>query len=719
MTNTLRRVGIAFVCALASACGGSAGGGSQATGESTSALVVTAAGSIPAGLPSHLSVGLFEQSGATWMKGSGVPWDLRYAYFTYGWANNWGYGSRDGSWGLNYMKESSGEGFVPAVEYYCVNGEPGGAEAQFLAKTQNTTTMAEYFGDFKLLMQNIKTFGKPVVVLMEADGFGFLEQQSNGNPNAYAAVAASGLPELASLPNTVAGWGLAFLQLRKAVGATNAILGIHVSDWAGGEDIGYGSVTDALQPQVDTVYGFLSPLGLAANTTGATYDFLVGDPLDRDSDYYKVVENQNRWWDASDTASVNSESFNRYASWLSLWNAKAKKRWILWQIPIGNSNQLDVCNSGQPRQGYKDNRAEYFFGPERAQHLASWAQDGVIGLLFGAGEGCQSSYENDVYTDGQPFLKTHAAAFYAAGGLPLTSAGSSSGGSSSGSSGAGSSSGGSSSGSSGAGSSSGSGSGTPAFTTTATASPASVTAGQKTTITATVKDTGAALSGGVVDIEIYDASSTKVAQQSFTAQSFAASQTQTYSYVWTAPATAGTYTVELGVFGAGWTPDYVWNGAAATVVVAAASGDPAEYGFETGAQGWTGDSGVSSLASSSAEAFKGAHALAVKLNESGAGTATVAVSSPATPVGATVTFHVYIPSGTTVSSVQPFVLQGASGSWTWTGNWQAISSLQVGAWNTLTVAVPANAVTPLYQLGVEIGTSGAATSTVYVDSVSW
>src|ERR1019366_5390570 len=144
--------------------------------------------------------------------------------------------------------------------------------------------------------------------------------------------------------------------------------------------------------------------------------------------------------------------------------------------PIGNSNQLDVCNSGQPRQGYKDNRAEYFGGPERAQHLASWAQDGVIGLLFGAGEGCQSSYENDVYTDGQPFLKTHAAAFYAAGGLPLTSASggssggsssssSSSGGSSSGSSDAGSSSGGSSSGGSGAGRSSGSGSGTPAFTT--------------------------------------------------------------------------------------------------------------------------------------------------------------------------------------------------------------------------------------------------------------
>ena len=183
-------------------------------------------------MPSHLAVGLSENSGATWMEGSGVPWDVRYAYFTYGWADNWGYGSDNGSWGLGYMQESASEGFIPAVEYYCMNGEPGGGEDQFLAKTQDATTMAEYFGDFKILMQNVKSFGKPVVVLLEADGFGFLEEQSNGDPTTYAAVAASGVPELASLPNTVAGWGLAFLQLRQAVGASNAILGIHVSAWA-------------------------------------------------------------------------------------------------------------------------------------------------------------------------------------------------------------------------------------------------------------------------------------------------------------------------------------------------------------------------------------------------------------------------------------------------------------------------------------------------------
>ena len=49
-------------------------------------------------------------------------------------------------------------------------------------------------------MQRAKDFGKPVLVLLEADGFGFLQQQSSNNPNAYAAVADSGVAELAGCP---------------------------------------------------------------------------------------------------------------------------------------------------------------------------------------------------------------------------------------------------------------------------------------------------------------------------------------------------------------------------------------------------------------------------------------------------------------------------------------------------------------------------------------
>jgi hypothetical protein len=256
------------------------------------------------------------------------------------------------------------------------------------------------------------------VVLVEADGFGFLEQQSGGNPNAYAAVAATGMPELAGLPNTVAGWGLAFLQLRSAVGASNAILAMDISGWATGKDLLYFSVTDSLQPEVDKAYAFLAPLGLAANQTGDTWDLLTNNPLDRDSDYYTTL-GQNRWWDASDTASISSRSFARYAEWLRLWNVKAKMRWVLWQIPLGNSNHLNVYNNGQPRQGYKDNRPEYFFGANGDTHRRKFAQVGVVGVFFGAGTGGMSWYTNDTYTDGQLFMKSRAGSFLLGGGLPI------------------------------------------------------------------------------------------------------------------------------------------------------------------------------------------------------------------------------------------------------------------------------------------------------------
>jgi hypothetical protein len=580
--------------AVAGACMvGVADEGSEPLGSAEQA--VTAAGPIPAGLPSRVMVGLFEDTGGTWMSSSGVPWDARYRYFTKGWVNNWGWGSYNGSWGLSYLNECDAQGYIPAVQYYQINGEPGGGEPETLAKAQNASTMASYFGDFKILMQRVKDFGKPALILVEADGYGLLQMQSANNPNAYAAVAATGLPELAGLPNTVAGWGMAFLQIRKAVGASNAVLGIHISGWASGKDVAYFSVTDPLQPEVDKVYNFLAPLGLGPNATGETYDVLVGDPLDRDSDYYVLTQNQNRWWDPSDSASISSKSFNRYAEWLRLWNVKANKRWVLWQIPLGNSNHLNVHNNGGPREGYKDNRPEYFFGNGTA-HVSKFAESGVISLLFGAGMGGQSWYTNDVYTDGQLYMKSRVGAFYSAGGVPLGSG------------------------------------------------PA--------------PDAGT--DGGSADSGTVDAGSD-----------------------------------------------------------AGSSSDPAQYNFEASTQGWASTGGfITGVSSTTAQAYAGTRSLAASFGGSTSGTQRVKVNLPSAPAGATVSFRVRIPSGSKITSVQPYVLQGAAGGWQWTGAWQSISSFTPGVWKTITLTVPSSAAA-LAELGVEFSTNAAWSGAVHVDAVSW
>ncbi|MDA8139199.1 MAG: hypothetical protein M0036_11160 [Desulfobacteraceae bacterium] len=150
----------------------------------------------------------------------------------------------------------------------------------------------------------------------------------------------------------------------------------------------------------------------------------MGDPLDRDSGFYEVHEGlgQQRWWDASDSASINSKSFNRYAEWMRLWNIKSRKRWVLWQIPLGNSNHLNIWNNDGPREGYKDNRPEYFFA-NGTDHLRKFADAGAIALLFGPGAGGQSFYTNDLYTDGQLFMQSRAGDILNAGGVPLVTIG--------------------------------------------------------------------------------------------------------------------------------------------------------------------------------------------------------------------------------------------------------------------------------------------------------
>jgi len=89
----------------------------------------------------------------------------------------------------------------------------------------------------------------------------------------------------------------------------------------------------------------------------------------------------------------------------------------------------------------------------------------------------------------------------------------------------------------------------PTFSSSASASPNPVAQNASTTITATVKCTANTLSNGSVQVVALDPTGATAASKSFTAQSFTTNQTQTYSLALT-PALAGTYTVQIGVFGA-------------------------------------------------------------------------------------------------------------------------------------------------------------------------
>jgi hypothetical protein len=391
-------------------------GGGDLLGSVDRTVSSATAGSVPDGLPRRLMVGLYAQHGDTWMGSSGVPWDARFRFFAKGWSNNFGTGSDDGSWATTYMNEADAHGEVPVLAYIELMGTPGNDD---VLKIQDTTTMAAYFAHFKLLMQRVRDFGKPVVVLLENTAFGYIEVGVRHDPTASAAVASSGLAELADLPNSVAGWGLAFLRLRRSVGAMNAKLAIDVASWASGLDVPYVDSSVPLPPEVERTWAFLGPMGLWPNATGDTYDLLSQHVSDDDFDYSKLVLGKDVWWDATDAASASTRSFTRYLAWLTLWNQRAARRWVLWEVPVGNSNHLNADNVGQARGGYRDNRVEWIFGPSSAEHRQALARAGVSMVLCGLAATAQASVTNDYDTDGQLFMQTHAGAFLKSGGLTL------------------------------------------------------------------------------------------------------------------------------------------------------------------------------------------------------------------------------------------------------------------------------------------------------------
>jgi hypothetical protein len=142
--------------------------------------------------------------------------------------------------------------------------------------------------------------------------------------------------------------------------------------------------------------------------------------------------------------------------------------------------------------------------------------------------------------------------------------------------------------------------------------------------------------------------------------------------------------------------------------------DPAQYNFETDPQGWAGGGVISEVATSAAQHYAGKQSLAVNVNSTAAGSSSVSVGNVSVLPGMTIIFHVWIPSGYNISSLQPYIQDN---NWVWTSSWYG--TFTPNAWNTLSLTVPANAVSPFHYLGIQFNSSTGWTNTCYIDSVSW
>ncbi len=354
---------------------------------------------VPNPLPSgHLEFGLANQpQDLGWMVSSSVPWKYRYQYLAGGvnTGQGWeGWSHPVGSFATEYLTESGHHSYIPVFTYYeMLQSNPGkgrdDSEKDYTNLT-NPTTMNAYYTNFALLMKKAREYGQLVVVQVEPDFWGYMEQRARGGDasTVKAAVSSSKFVDVASLPDTLQGFAWALLNLRDLY-APNVVLGIHASMWATGIDIATNtSASVSSTTQADRVAKFLDSAGITSNPHGSTWDVVFDDVDDHDAGWWEAQASTSHdythWWDPTNQTFPN---FSRYLAWVAELKAQTNRPQVVWQVPIGNQYFLTENNTCGH---YQDNVAQYLLA-----HTSDLLRAGLIAVLFGSGNSCQTTYTDD------------------------------------------------------------------------------------------------------------------------------------------------------------------------------------------------------------------------------------------------------------------------------------------------------------------------------------
>jgi hypothetical protein len=320
----------------------------------------------------HFMLGVAAGPGDRWIeetRAQGCRWDMRYQYLAGGVTsgNKWYLGG----FVQNYIQESERQGTVPVFTWYQLlqSGGGGDEKQRDRANAQNVDIMRAYFTDIRAFMKEAGATGKTAIFHVEPDMWGyFLVYPDADADKVPVQVKATGLPELAKLDDTLAGFGKAITAYRDQL-APNILLAFHVSKWG---DPNPKTYADAIQKC-------------------GKWDLVFTDPSDRDS-AWKIAKNYQAggaWWKDQDFAS--------FRDWSRKIHDLTGLPLMAWQIPMGNT-VMDSCNNTEGH--FMDNRPEYFLDNYPVnRHIAEWAACGYVGLLFGGGAGGCTSVR-DTLKDG-------------------------------------------------------------------------------------------------------------------------------------------------------------------------------------------------------------------------------------------------------------------------------------------------------------------------------
>jgi hypothetical protein len=387
----------------------------------------------PEGWPATFELGMSDGPGDAAGIRATAPFAFRSQYLAGGvnTGTGWSTWNANGAFVTDYIQESVDHGVIPVFDYYMLlqsNPAVGGDEgAKDYSNLNNAQTMSAYYADLKLFFQRAGAFSSRVVLHFEPDLWGFLQQRATANDAASvgAKVGSTGFPDVAGLPDNAAGLARAVVDMRDRY-APNVLVAYHLSVWGTGNDIHYSkpsdSVVDALAAQAGAFFRSLN----------APFDLAFGESSDRDAAFKQYVYGDGgaAWWDAADYA--------RDVRFMAGFVASSGKRVLLWQMPLGNTRMRAMNNTWGH---YQDNHVEWFLDSAGRDHIAEYANAGVMGLIFGGGSGgttCACDAVGDGVTNPAPindntgisqsadddggFFRSLAAAYYSTGAVPLPGA---------------------------------------------------------------------------------------------------------------------------------------------------------------------------------------------------------------------------------------------------------------------------------------------------------
>ncbi|HEY6456784.1 MAG TPA: hypothetical protein VIY90_16030 [Steroidobacteraceae bacterium] len=347
---------------------GTSGGssGSSPTGSASSGSGPAAALAEKLGLPSRLLVGLGTQPVST-IKSQGLRPDILDEYLVGAGSGDWTtWNSPAGAYVGVVASEAEQVRAIPMYTLYqmATNGDGD------LADLNDSAFMTAYWSNVRLLYQQIAVYGKPALVNLEPDFWGYAEQQSNQDPTALSALVTVNT-DCASLSNDIVGVAACLLKMARQY-APRAYIGFPPSDWGGNSTA--------------QVVAFMQAIG------AQHADFIVMETLDRDSGCFEVdpqpsdcARGGGSWyWDETNQTTPN---FSQHlASVQQYHDGLGELPVIWWQTPLGVPSSTPGGTAGN----YRDDREDYFL-----KHPAQLTAVGGLGVVFSAGDGNQTSLATD------------------------------------------------------------------------------------------------------------------------------------------------------------------------------------------------------------------------------------------------------------------------------------------------------------------------------------